>query len=57
MTALPMTSETCDSTFGGRRADELENFARLVVMREALKLHSKMENHIDGSWMQNGGAL
>ena len=54
MTALPVKSETCDSTFSGRRAVTFENFVELVVMRKVLKLQSKVENHMDGSGLQNG---
>ena len=49
MTPLPMTSETCESTFGDRTTVALENFVRLLVMRETLKLQSRMRNHMDGS--------
>ena len=52
----PMTSETCDNTFGGRRAVALKNLEKLEVRLEALKLQSRMENHMDGSWLQNKGA-
>ena len=51
-----MTSETCERMSGGKTDVALANLVRLTVILDALKLVSKIENHVDGSWPMNAGA-
>ena len=57
MEAAEMTSETCGRTSGNRWLTAWANLVRLFLILDALNLHSKIVNHIDGSCEQKGGAL
>lgn len=51
-----MTADACGRSSGGRWLIAWVNLVRLLVILDALKLHSSKENHRDGSCEQKGGA-
>ena len=55
--AFEITSEICGRTSGGRRLAAWVNWVRLLEILDALNLHYKIANHIDGFCGQKDGDL